>query len=289
MALKATAATTGLHEADQTITFQGRGFTEVMAQAAYVHNAVLGDFAKIAEEGDCTICPLAQQNVTKAEFAARIHDVATSRALLAQAASFAATGSDFRAPRGSYPARSRYFLNAMLEDWPAALADARAYEGQVRAEQAMIPGMLAVRLRLQVPLLLAQALARSGDAAGAEAAIRPTPGDCYDCVRTRGLVAAAAKQWGRADYWFARAVHDQPSIPGAYADWGQSLLERGQTNAAIEKFALSNKYGSHFADALQGWGEALMSPDDPIASGAGEIRGSRKICPQLGQAAAEMG
>jgi tetratricopeptide (TPR) repeat protein len=37
------------------------------------------------------------------------------------------------------------------------------------------------------------------------------------------------------------------------------LLARGQSDAAIEKFKLANMRGPHFADPLEGWGEALMA------------------------------
>ena len=74
----------------------------------------------------------------------------------------------------------------------------------------------------------------------------------------RWLIAAVAKQWGRADYWFARAEQQGPSLPFADADWGESLLARGDAADAIEKFKLSNQKGPHFADPLEGWGEGLM-------------------------------
>jgi Flp pilus assembly protein TadD len=34
---------------------------------------------------------------------------------------------------------------------------------------------------------------------------------------------------------------------------------RGQPDAAIEKFKLASEKGSHFADPLESWGEALMA------------------------------
>jgi len=37
------------------------------------------------------------------------------------------------------------------------------------------------------------------------------------------------------------------------------LLARGKPDAAIEKFKLANEKGPHFADSLEGWGEALMA------------------------------
>jgi tetratricopeptide (TPR) repeat protein len=106
---------------------------------------------------------------------------------------------------------------------------------------------------------LALARARTGDHAGAQALIAATPLDCYDCLRMRALIAEQTGQRQEADAWFARAVRDAPSIPFAYADWGQVLLQRGHPDAAIEKFKLSSKKGPHFADPLEGWGEALMA------------------------------
>ena len=48
-----------------------------------------------------------------------------------------------------------------------------------------------------------------------------------------------AGQLARADGWFARAVHDAPSIPFAYEDWGRALLDRAQPDGAIAKFDAS--------------------------------------------------
>ena len=117
--------------------------------------------------------------------------------------------------------------------------------------------------------------------AGAEALIATTPGDCYDCVRTRGLIAAEAKQWGRADYWFARAVGQAPSIPFAYVDWGQSFLMRGDSDRAIQKFKTANQKSPHFADALEGWGEALMAKKDSGA--AAKFEEAAKYAPNWGR------
>jgi len=146
---------------------------------------------------------------------------------------------------------------AALEDWHATIALEAAAEKALAA----MPGYTDVPLitATQLRRLVALAKVGSGDIRGAQAMIGTTPGDCYDCIRTRGLIAAAAKQWGRADYWFAVAVGQGSSLPFAYADWGQALLVRGQPDAAIEKFKLSNAKGPHFADPLEGWGEALMA------------------------------
>jgi Tfp pilus assembly protein PilF len=148
-------------------------------------------------------------------------------------------------------------IEAALEHWQAVIAMEKPTEKTITqlSSTADIKLIAATELRPWAAL----AKARTGDIAGAESVIATTPGDCYDCVRVRGQIASEAKQWGRADYWFAKAVHDAPSIPFAYEDWGRSLLARGQPDAAIEQFKLSNAKGPHFADPLEGWGEALMA------------------------------
>jgi len=146
---------------------------------------------------------------------------------------------------------------AALQHWPRVIAMA---EGEKIVTQADLSeaGRKTYSAVLVRPLA-ALAKAKIGDTAGAESLIAATPADCYDCVRIRGTIASEARQWARADTWFAKAVHDAPSVPFAYEDWGRSLLARGQSDAAIEKFKLGNQKGPHFADPLEGWGEALMA------------------------------
>jgi tetratricopeptide (TPR) repeat protein len=103
----------------------------------------------------------------------------------------------------------------------------------------------------------AEAMARNGDIAGAKALIAKTPLDCDDCVRKRGRIAAIKHDWAEATRWFAMVSARSPSIPFADTDWGEMLLEKGDTGAAIAKFASANRKGPHFADPLEMWGEAL--------------------------------
>jgi tetratricopeptide (TPR) repeat protein len=152
---------------------------------------------------------------------------------------------------------TRLQAEASLENWPAVLAGEAATEKSVR--QFAPDQDTKLRFAVQLSPWVALATARTGDLAGAEAVIVSTPVDCYDCVRARGVIAALAKQPARADFWFTRAVHDAPSIPFAYQDWGRALLDRRQPDAAIERFKLANQKGPHFADPLEGWGEALMA------------------------------
>jgi Tfp pilus assembly protein PilF len=158
---------------------------------------------------------------------------------------------------------NRLRMEAAAENWPAVLALAAPTIATVEETSKHFIGGVAFDrhdvLVIQIYPSVALAKARLGDLAGAEAAIAPTPADCYDCLRIRGLIAAAARQWDRADWWFARAVHDGPSIPFAYADRGTSLLARGKPDEAIAQFKLANMRGPHFADPLEGWGEALMA------------------------------
>jgi len=151
---------------------------------------------------------------------------------------------------------TRIQVEAALENWLAVAATEPAEEKTVA--QAPDHGDLQRVFGVGLRPWLALAKAKLGDLAGAEAVISTTPGDCYDCVRIRGQIASQAEVWGRADYWFAKAVHDGPSIPMAYTDWGQSFLMRGDPDAAIAKFSLASQKGPHFADPLEGWGEALM-------------------------------
>ncbi|HUE65168.1 MAG TPA: hypothetical protein VMO78_12405 [Rhizomicrobium sp.] len=245
-----------IREEDQMPAQRGSGFQDILYEAARERALATGDFAD-ALSGKCILgCSLADQSLLNAEYAARLHDVAQSSGLIANAQAAGAAMATVTVVRMD---RARYFRDAAAQDWRAAAADARAYAAALKADTQASPKFTALAAQTYATPLLAIALAEGGDFAGAEAAIGPTPGDCYDCVRVRGLVAAADKQWGRADYWFARAAHDGPSIPFAYADWGQALLARGDPDAAITQFTIANQKGPHFADPLEVWGEALMA------------------------------
>jgi len=144
-------------------------------------------------------------------------------------------------------------LDSEAQDWSAVAAEGV----QAGALAQKYPGLRTLLLTMTDPVL-AYAESRQGNVASAEARISATPADCYVCIRMRGNISATEGNWGRADYWFARAVQQAPSIPMAYADWGKSMLDRGDPDAATAKFTLANQKGPKFADPLEGWGEALM-------------------------------
>jgi tetratricopeptide (TPR) repeat protein len=129
--------------------------------------------------------------------------------------------------------------------------------------------------------MVALAAAALGRLAEAEARIGDTPADCYLCLRMRAEIAEMKGDHARADWWFAKAVAAAPSIPFAETDWGQALLERSDVDEAIAKFALANRKGPHFADALEGWGEALMAKKDSGA--AAKFAEAEKYAPNWGR------
>ena len=148
---------------------------------------------------------------------------------------------------------ARMGIARAMGDWQGVLA-----QGRLLQPLAKHPGLRSVAPSTS-DLHLAYAQAQLGNFAQAETVIAPTSADCYACLRTRALIAELEGQHARADYWFARAVAEGPSIPFAHEQWGRALLARGKPDEAIEKFKLSSKKGPHFADPLEGWGEALMA------------------------------
>jgi tetratricopeptide (TPR) repeat protein len=148
-----------------------------------------------------------------------------------------------------------------MGDWASTLRTAAQIDTIARTPNAL-PGFgdkfVHVFLAGSVWPYVARARAEMGDAKGAHALIDQTPRDCYACDRNRADIDAVEGNWGGADFWFAQAVNEAPSIPIAYSDWGRVLLARGKFDDAIAKFAAANQKGPHFADPLEMWGEALM-------------------------------
>ena len=134
-------------------------------------------------------------------------------------------------------------------DWASALANA------VQAEALAQPDPQLDRTRYAP--LKALALARLGRQAEAEALIATTPTDCYNCLWTRGMIAAAKKDWPTADRWFAEAVRQAPAIPFAYYYWGQARAARGDLAGAVAAFRSAHQAGPHWADPLKAWGDVL--------------------------------
>jgi tetratricopeptide (TPR) repeat protein len=257
-ALLAARAMQNQREDDQPAAMHGGGFATLVNQAEVLQALALGDFAlaaRSAESRGARITPLAQ-----AEYAARAHDTAQSRILIDRAmASEPPPGRmNFTVRARNTLNTARYYLDAATGNWQGAETEARAYIAAIKADAAMRRLPDAIPGTVTMPML-SLALARNGDFKGAHAAADGMPMDCYSCLRARGQIAALEKDWSGADGWFSRAVKAAPSIPFAYAEWGQSWLDRGKPDEAIEQVALANRRGPHFADPLEGWGEALMA------------------------------
>ncbi len=189
---------------------------------------------------------------------AHLHDRPAAQDALRQ---LAASNGD-RSNPGRF-AVTRFQVEAFLENWRAVLdgqaETERTIDATTRQGWAGTPFDESDILHVTIWPSVALAKAKTGDQAGAERLMAETPDDCYPCVGIRGMIAAQGRQWRRADFWFARAVQEGPSLPFAYDEWGRSLLARGKPDDAIAKFTLANQKGPKFADTLEGWGEALMA------------------------------
>ena len=235
-------------ESDQPEPLQGPGYFFIRNLAIHRVAELLGDFG-LAESSECGATCLPNNLSAGALFAARRHDVATARALLVTARASGQADPDESVDAAYYIAMSE-------GDGAAAVRTARAHAhtpGQRGGE-----AYAAVVDRVETEPMVAMALALAGDSASARKIADAIPADCYPCQIARASAATAAKDWGRAAYWFARATVLAPSIPFAYADWGEMLLRKGDLDDAIAKSTIANQKGPHFADPLEIWGEALI-------------------------------
>jgi tetratricopeptide (TPR) repeat protein len=197
------------------------------------------------------------------------HDIGRIPGVLADAPAFARAFANVATARGDARGQTladdtlqafRYVslsLAAAKGDWARVLQTATVME----AQQATINANHATSFYLPGSIwpVVAQAEAMQGDFKAAHAEIDKTPGDCDLCLRLRGKIDAAQKNYDGAAFWFARAGQLAPSIPFSFTDWGQMLLAKGDPDAAIAQFTIANQKGPHFADPLEGWGEALMA------------------------------
>jgi tetratricopeptide (TPR) repeat protein len=156
----------------------------------------------------------------------------------------------------AFTALPAFWVDAAINDWPAALADARKCDAWLDLHAAS-DRLLALLRPVWIQPLEALAMAKSGDTTSAETLIAATPLDCYLCMRIRGQIAAIKHDWPSAEKWFSEAVRQAPSLPFAFSEWGAMRLDRGDFVGAAAQFEVSHRVGPHFADALKGWGDAL--------------------------------
>jgi tetratricopeptide (TPR) repeat protein len=244
---------------DQSSEVRGAGFRASRRDAQIQIDQLAGDFqAAIQEEDSTSQTGNLDISVNAMRTAMAAHDAPAARSLMAE---IMATG-DARVGLSA-----RLYADLAADDWPAAARDATqlvAADDQARASAANADDQGGVWWTEQVVdrPFLAEARLQLGDAAGAAAAIAPTPLDCYPCLRERGRIAAMQGNWPEADRWFAEAMRQGPSLPFADTDWGEMLLRKGDAAGAILKLKEAHRLGPHFADALEAWGEALMVDRD---------------------------
>ncbi len=187
-----------------------------------------------------------------AQAAARDHDLAMSRTAMGE---FTNYRIDYQPGiTALHTIIAMMLVDTEAQNWAGVLSEADAIVPMVRK----YPGMGSFLPTTTVPLT-AYAAARLGKFGDAEKHIAATPADCYDCLIARARIAELRGQREQADYWFARAIDGQKSIPFAYSYWGQALVDRGDYDGAIAKFTIANQKGPKFADPMEMWGEALMA------------------------------
>jgi len=140
---------------------------------------------------------------------------------------------------------------AAFQQFEAALADRRKPGPEEAFVRAVYP--------TQGLPLRARGLAMLGRYREAEALIRQSPIDCYECLRVRGLVAEGLGRPNEAQQYYSRAVHAAPRLARAYVDWARLLARHQRFEGAERRFAKAAKLAPNWADPLKYWGDALAA------------------------------
>ncbi len=101
-------------------------------------------------------------------------------------------------------------------------------------------------------------MAQAGNLKGAHDLIDASPMDCGPCVRARAILAAAERDWPRADRFFALSTRLAPSMPQGWSAWGQASAARDDIPGAIALYRRAQKAGPGWADPLKFEGDALL-------------------------------
>ena len=149
------------------------------------------------------------------------HEPGAARTTLAELESLSPPPAG--SPRPSQAVLADMRINLALQNWAGVLAlqdqiDAVSRSGMGRSLRK--PSMAPV---------LAVAQAHLSHFAEADRELAGMPADCYPCLIARAQVAELENQQAQADFWFARATAQGPSLPFAEEDWGRALLERHRT------------------------------------------------------------
>ena len=222
---------------------------------------IQGDYAAALADNVVSAGGGGEENMqaNRAIMVAALHDVAGMQQTIA--ALDAVRASDPSESPTADAASTRAALDIERRDWKAAVAHFEAAKKASQAMQAASGGWRSTKFFIERLYLPPEgyAYAMSGDFASAGKILNAMPNDCDLCVRMRGRMEAARKNWAPATRWFAMVSACSRDVPFADTDWGQMLLAKGDFDDAIAHFRIANQRGPHFADPLEDWGEALIA------------------------------
>jgi tetratricopeptide (TPR) repeat protein len=259
-ALKETAAVFGVAPTSNS-GLSRRGQAWIRAEAALLHDELLGDFLGMA--ADSAISADTEDNAGRRVSA--LLDNAQALILLRDFVAAANILERLPPPETALGEANQSFLKslsaAQRDDWQSAIPDLEHVRA-LMSEMLDQPDYMA-EFRTKAYPLLAEAYARTGRNTDADTLMGLVPADVYDGWRARGRIATFRRDYAAAEKAFAEAVRQAPSIPRAYLDWGNMLAAKGDLPGAIAKYTEANRLSPHWADPLKAWGDVLNRQGHP--------------------------
>ncbi|MES2896334.1 MAG: hypothetical protein V4759_09905 [Pseudomonadota bacterium] len=247
------AALSGLRKARDLLALRGAGGTSPLAAAQgrlrveAAEAEAVGDFARASRAWSDAALQAGNRAISAEAGAREAIDLAFNHDL---AELDDAQRWDLADPTAYGPllrAKAEIARATVTDDWAGTVSTLEAIErtAQARGPDAYSPSIWAT----QVHPWRAYALARSGRLAEARALAAATPGDCYPCLRARGLVEAAGGDRRAAQLWLDRAISSAPSLPFAYVERARLALLSGDPRQAAALAKQAREIAPRWADA----------------------------------------